>query len=152
MTNVRRSSFVVRQYLQRSFAMAVVLIIHSLVRWLFVILAVAVAVKFAIGWLQNKEFTKMDRGLLAGLTGAIDLQLLLGLILLIGDGQYTSRQLEHAFTMILALLLLHIMPRRWREAESAIRFRNNLAVVLVALLLIILGVAALRTGAWGRFI
>lgn len=128
--------------------MAIVLTIHSLVRWLFVLLAAAVIVKFAIGWLQAKEFKPMDRGLLAGLTGTVDLQLVIGLILLIGYGTYTRHQLEHTFTMILALLLLHIMPRRWKESPSAIRFRNNLAVVMVALILIVLGVIVLPGNRW----
>jgi len=127
---------------------ATVLTIHSLVRWLFVLLAAAVIVKFAIGWLQNKSFTPLDRGLLAGLTGTVDLQLVIGLILLIGYGTYTRHQLEHTFTMILALLLLHIMPRRWKESPGAIRFRNNLAVVIVALILIVLGVVVLPGNRW----
>jgi amino acid transporter len=128
--------------------MGTVLVIHSLLRWVFVILAIAVIVKFAIGWLQNKEFKPMDRGLLAGLTGTVDLQLVIGLILLIGYGTYTRHQLEHTFTMILALLLLHIMPHRWKESPSAIRFRNNLAVVMVALILIVLGVIVLPGNRW----
>jgi len=128
--------------------MGTVLLIHSLLRWVFVILAVVVVLKFALGWLQNQEFKPLDRGLLAGLTGTVDLQLLIGLILLIGYGTYTRHQLEHTFTMILALLLLHIMPRRWKESPGAIRFRNNLAVVIVALILIILGVAVLPGNRW----
>jgi hypothetical protein len=128
--------------------MDILLTIHSLLRWLFVILAVAVIVKFTLGWLQNKEFKPMDRGLLAGLTGTVDLQLLIGLILLIGYGTYTRHQLEHAFTMVLVLLLLHLMPRRWKDAPGAIRFRNNLAVVIVALIMIILGVIVLPGNRW----
>lgn len=128
--------------------MAIVLTIHSLIRWVFVLLAAAVIVKFAIGWLQNKEFKPMDRGILAGLTGTIDLQLLIGLILLIGYGTYTRHQLEHTFTMVLALILLHALPRRWKESPGAIRFRNNLAVVIVALIMIILGVVVLPGNRW----
>ena len=128
--------------------MGIVLMIHSLVRWVFVILALVLLVKFAIGWLQNKQFTGMDRGLLAGLTGTVDLQLLLGLILLIGYGSYSRHQLEHTFTMILALLLLHIMPRRWKDSPGALRFRNNLVVVIVALILIVMGVFVLPGNRW----
>jgi hypothetical protein len=128
--------------------MGTVLLIHSLVRWVFVILAIAVIVKFAIGWLQKKSFTPMDRGLLAGLTGTMDLQLLIGLILLIGLGDYNRYQLEHTFTMILALIMMHALPRRWKESPGAIRFRNNLAVVIVALILIYLGVFVLPGNRW----
>jgi hypothetical protein len=127
---------------------ATILIIHSLIRWVFVFLAAAVIVKFAIGWLQNKEFKPMDRGLLAGLTGTMDLQLLIGLILLIGYGEYSRYQLEHTFTMILALIMMHALPRRWKESPGAIRFRNNLAVVIVALIMIILGVIVLPGNRW----
>jgi uncharacterized membrane protein YphA (DoxX/SURF4 family) len=121
--------------------------IHSIVRWIVVVVAVIALLKFAAGWLGKMPFQSMDRGLMAGFTGLLDLQLLLGIILLIVLGIERYR-LEHAFTMIIALVLVHL-ARRWREAPDAIRFRNNFLVILAAILLIIAGVLVLPQGWFG---
>lgn len=128
--------------------MTTLLLIHSIVRWIIVLIAIAAIVKFAWGWLQKTTFRPVDRGLMAGFTGLIDLQLVLGLILLVWMGQYTRHQLEHTFTMIIVLLMVHLLPRRWRGSPDAIRFRNNLAVILAAIALIVLGVIVLPGSRW----
>lgn len=129
--------------------MDILLTIHSLVRWLLLLLALGAALKFAMGWLQGQPFRPMDRGLMSGFTGLVDLQALLGLILLIGLGSYTRFQLEHAFTMLLALLLAHL-PMRWRSSDlaDALKFRNNLFVILGVLLLVVLGITVLPGNRW----
>ena len=43
--------------------MSVLLTIHSVVRWLIVIVAVIAAVKFAIGWLRGGTFSSIDQRL-----------------------------------------------------------------------------------------
>lgn len=121
--------------------------VHSIVRWIVVVVAVIALIKFAAGWLGKMPFKPMDRGLMAGFTGLLDLQLLLGIILLIVLGIERYR-LEHAFTMIIALVLVHL-ARRWREAADAIRFRNNFLVILAAMLLIVAGVFVLPQGWFG---
>jgi len=121
--------------------------LHSIVRWVVVVVALIALVKFAAGWLGKMPFKSMDRGLMSGFTGVLDLQFLLGLILLFVKG-FEPYRLEHAGTMIVALVLVHL-ARRWRSAPDTIRFRNNFLVILVAMLLIIVGVYVLPQGWFG---
>lgn len=120
------------------------LTIHSALRWAIVVIAVIAMIKFALGWLGKMPFKPMDRGLMAGFTGLLDAQLLFGLVLLVALGVVRFR-LEHAFTMVIAIVLVHL-ARRWRGAPDAIRFRNNFLVILVAMLLIFAGVYVLPQG------
>jgi hypothetical protein len=91
----------------------------------------------------------MDRGLMSGFTGLMDLRLLLGVILFIlwwieVDALQRFR-LEHALTMILAVVVAHL-SMRWRGAADNVKFRNNLAAIVVSLLLVVVGVFLLPQG------
>ena len=66
--------------------MTILLIIHSIVRWVILLVALAAIVKFLIGWLRRSAFTGMDRGLMSGFSGLMDVQATLGLILLLWGG------------------------------------------------------------------
>jgi hypothetical protein len=80
--------------------MQILLMIHSILRWLIVIVAVIAVVKFAIGWLRGSAFSGMDRGLASGFSGLIDLQVTIGLILMIWSGiagaGFPRYRIEHA--------------------------------------------------------
>jgi hypothetical protein len=132
--------------------MGFLLMIHSLVRWLIVITAVAAIVKFALGWLQGGSFQKIDRILASAFSGLLDLQVTLGIIYLIWDGVaktgFPMFRIEHGFTMILAAVVGHL-PARWKNAAGKSHFRNTLLCVLGALVLIYLGVVRLP-GGWSR--
>ncbi|MCA9918604.1 MAG: hypothetical protein KC445_11670 [Anaerolineales bacterium] len=120
--------------------------IHGEVRWLVAIVAVIVIVKFAIGLIQKSEYKSMDRGLMSGLVGLIDINFLLGLILLISYGFDSRARLEHAGTMFIAVLLAH-SNAAWRKSDdSAKKFRNNLILVIVVLALVFAGVMRIRGG------
>jgi len=58
------------------------------------------------------------------------------------NGYWPAYRLEHAITMLIALAIVHL-PRRWRKAPAPARYRNDLVVVLVTMLVIIAGVARL---------
>ncbi|MFZ1401371.1 MAG: hypothetical protein WAS33_30985 [Candidatus Promineifilaceae bacterium] len=120
--------------------------IHGEIRWLVAIMAVIVIVKFVIGLLQKSEYKSMDRGLMSGLVGLIDVNFLLGLILLFSYGFDSPARLEHAGTMFIAVLLAH-SNAAWRKSEdSAKKFRNNLILVIVVLALVFAGVMRIRGG------
>jgi len=120
--------------------------IHGEVRWLVAIVAVIVIIKFAIGLIQKSEYKSMDRGLMSGLVGLIDINFLLGLILLFSLGFDSRTRLEHAGTMFVAVLLAH-SNAAWRKSEdSAKKFRNNLILVIVVLALVFAGVTVIRGG------
>ncbi|MCB8929029.1 MAG: hypothetical protein H6652_25770 [Ardenticatenaceae bacterium] len=126
--------------------MDIVRTIHGEVRWLVAIVAIIVIVKFAIGLIQKSEYKSMDRGLMSGLVGLIDINFLLGLILLFSLGFDSRTRLEHAGTMFVAVLLAH-SNAAWRKSEdSAKKFRNNLILVIVVLALVFAGVTVIRGG------
>jgi hypothetical protein len=120
------------------------LTLHSINRWIIVVVAVAALIKFLIGWLQNSNYQRVDRILMAAYSGLLDLQLLMGIILLI-NRRFARRPLEHAITMIIAIALAHA-SRVWRDKPDSVRYRNNFLAILIGLLLIIAGVAILPQG------
>ena len=132
--------------------MQILLMIHSYVRWLIVLVAIAAVIKFALGWLRGGQFKGMDRGLASGFSGLIDLQTTLGLILMLWSGfsgvGFPMFRIEHATTMVIAAVVAHL-PARWKTAADKTRFRNTLFCVLGALLLIYVGVIRLPSE-WSR--
>lgn len=121
-----------------------ILDVHSINRWLIVLIGVVAAIKFLVGWLGKSDYQPIDRTLMSAYTGLLDLQLILGIILLIGWGLAQYR-IEHAVTMIIALVLAHL-SRIWRDKADAVKFRNNFFAIVIGLLLIIAGVAVLPKG------
>lgn len=123
--------------------------IHSIVRWIIVVMGLVVAAKSAYGWLAKAKFGPADRGLMSAFVGLLDLQLLLGAGLLFSlKGGVTGDQMEHATTMLLAVAAGHF-SMRWRKAPDETRFRNNFIVIIVVFVLIIAGVARLPQGWFG---
>ncbi|GAB4274345.1 MAG: hypothetical protein Kow0080_22630 [Candidatus Promineifilaceae bacterium] len=124
-----------------------VLTLHGEVRWLVALVAVVAVVKFAIGWLGKKEYTSLDRRLMSAVTILMDINLLLGLILLFGlGGGFPMNRVEHATTMFLAVVVAH-SSAAWRKSDDAQKkFRNNLIAVVVALALVFTAVIRLRGG------
>jgi hypothetical protein len=121
-----------------------VLTLHSINRWIIVVVAVIAVVKFLIGWLRSSSYQSADRGLMAAYAGLLDLQLLLGIILLFGLGLSRLR-IEHAFSMLIAIVLAHL-SRLWRDKPDKVKFRNNFLAILIGILVIIAGVAILPQG------
>jgi len=119
--------------------------IHGEFRWLVAIVAVVVIVKFAWGLIQKAEYKSADRGLMSALVGLIDINFLMGLILLFNRG-FDRQALEHAGTMFFAVLLAHSNAAWRKSTDSAKKFRNNLILVVVVLALVFVGVQAIRGG------
>jgi hypothetical protein len=91
----------------------------------------------------------MDRGLMAGYTGLMDLQGTLGIILLLWTGftgmGFPLYRIEHGVIMILAAVAAHLSAR-WRNADDTTRFRNNLFAILGSLILVVIGISVLPGG------
>jgi hypothetical protein len=122
---------------------------HSGLRWLVLLVALIAVFKFLAGWLRRSPFKSIDRGLMAGFTGLMDLQLTLGIIFLLWNGfsgtGFPRDRLEHGLVMIVAGVVAHLSTR-WKNAEDSLRFRNNLIVILVSLVLVVIGIAVLPGG------
>jgi hypothetical protein len=125
--------------------MATLLTIHGELRWLVAALAVIVIVKFLIGWLGKQNYTSLDRILLLVYTILLDINVVLGLILLFSLG-FNAVRLEHAVTMILAALAGHMTAMWRRSTNSALKYRNQLLMVALSVLLVLFGVIRLRGG------
>jgi uncharacterized membrane protein YqjE len=76
----------------------------------------------------------------------LDIQVLLGLTILIFDGGFDQARIEHATTMIIAVIVAHLNAMWRKSGDSGKIFRNNLIVILISLALILLGVIRLRGG------
>jgi hypothetical protein len=133
--------------------MTFVLTLHSIVRWLTVLAAAALIVKYAIGWLKQQPFDKAARALGAAFSGLMDTQLLLGLIFFIWDGITIEggfglrHRWEHLGVMLIAVVIAHL-PAMWKKQDDATRYRNTLMAVIVSLVLVIVGVATLPGNRW----
>lgn len=125
--------------------MSLLLTIHGELRWLVALAGLIVIIKFLIGWLGKREYKPLDRTLLMVFTILLDINVLLGLIILLFGGGFSGPRLEHAVTMLLAVIAAH-MTARFRGAPDATRFRNQLLLVVLALAMVLLGVIRLRGG------
>ena len=126
--------------------MGLLLTIHGEIRWLVALVALIAIIKFAHGWLTRAEYKGIDRGLMAAFSGLLDLNLLLGLVLLISLGTGVTARIEHAVTMVIALVIAHSSSLWRRSNNPTTLFRNNLLAVIVALVVVFIGVVRLRGG------
>jgi hypothetical protein len=123
--------------------------IHGLVRWLVVIVAVVAVVRYALVMAGKTQSSGMDRGLISGYTGLLDLNVLLGVIIIIGLGEWEMGQIEHMVTNIIGVVVAHVFAQRAKKIEDPkIKARTNLLGVVISLLIIIVGVALV--GGWAR--
>ena len=129
--------------------MNILLMAHSGIRWLILFVAVIAVVKFAVGWLRGGAFKGMDRGLMAGFNGLMDLQGTLGIVFFLWNGfsgvGFPGYRIGHAVIMILAMVVAHLSAR-WKNADDRTRFRNNLFVIVGSLILILVGISILPGG------
>ena len=124
--------------------MDIILTIHSLNRWLIVIVAAIAAIKFLVGWLRKSDYEPLDQRLMMLYTTLLDIQLLMGIILLL-SGELVRYRIEHAIPMVIAIVLAHL-SRLWRDKDGPVVFRNNFLAIVVGLLLIVAGVMVLPQG------
>lgn len=132
--------------------MSILLIIHSITRWLVTLTAIALLARLVIGLVKKSPFDKVTSALTGAFGGLMDTQLLLGLLFFILDGLgktgFPPYRWEHAVTMLLAVIIAHL-PALWKKQSDAIRTRNTLIAVLIALLFVFAGIRPL--GGWVRW-
>ena len=131
--------------------MLILLEIHSIVRWLIVIVGVIAVLKFIIGFARKSVFDKMDRGLSSGFSGLMDLQVTLGFLYFFitgfGGVGFPLFRIEHMVMMLLAAVAGHapamFKKKAWNKHTLA------LGAVIVSLLMVYVGVMRLP-GGWSR--
>ena len=115
--------------------------LHSGVRWLVVLITVIALVKLVLGIVQKQSYDKLTQRIMTAFSMLTSLQWLLGIILLIALGNFSSGQIwSHAGTMTIAVTVSHL-HNRWKKAEDPVRYRMSLLVVIAVLVLVIIGVA-----------
>ena len=132
--------------------MNILLMIHSILRWVILLVAVIAIVVFLVSWLRRSQLQGVDRGLMSGFSGLMDLQATLGIVLLVWSGLagvgFPRYRLEHSLIMILAAVVAHLSARS-KNAEEPIRYRNYFLIILASLLLVLIGISVLP-GAFTR--
>jgi Na+(H+)/acetate symporter ActP len=127
--------------------MATLLTVHNIVRWLAAIVAIAVLVKYLIGWFGKGKFTDLDSTLGRVFAGTMTLQFVLGiatLVMFATAGAFNAgRHMEHATYGLLATALSH-MTAMFRRKDDTTRFRNSALMILGALVLVFFSVTRLR--------
>jgi hypothetical protein len=125
--------------------------LHSLVRWLVVIAAVIAIIRYVIDLVGKSPDMEMGRKLMMAYTILLDVNVLLGIILLVGRaigvGQILPVWLEHATTNIVAVVVAHVFAARSRKmADSKRAAQWRLGGAVVSLLIVVAGVAVV--GGW----
>ncbi len=132
--------------------------LHSWLRWIMLLLMIAVLFKAYTGWFGNKAYTKQDNGLSAALLGLTHTQLLLGLILYIflspttqlafqnfgaamKDKSLRFFAVEHLVMMLLAVVAIQLGRTFSKKASSDTEKFKKLAIyTTIGFFLILAGI------------
>lgn len=132
--------------------MSILLMIHSIVRWILVVVALIALIKMIIGVTRKGTYDSMSKGVMSGFIGLFDLQVLLGIIYIVWSGLagagFPGYRLIHGGIMVLAAIVAH-STAAWKKSPDATRYRNNLISLIIVLILVYIGVAVLPQG-WVR--
>ncbi len=125
---------------------------HSALRWLLVLLALGALLLLALGWLGSRPYDKLTTNAMKALGILFTAQWVIGLVQLIVRGISTATWLrqwfEHLFVMTIAVGVIEMGRRRWKDADSQTRARNEFIVVVVAMVLVYAGVWLLGGARW----
>ncbi len=133
--------------------MTILLTLHSILRWVIVLVALAILFKFGLALIQKQPYDRVARGLTAAFGGLMDTQFLLGTAFFVWSGLaiqggFTLRhRWEHLAVMLVAVTVAHL-PEMWKQRDDQTRYRNGLVAVLVSILLVVAGVFALPGNRW----
>jgi vacuolar-type H+-ATPase subunit I/STV1 len=117
---------------------------HSGLRFLILLLGVLNVVVLGIGLAQKKPYAKVHRVLGASFSGALQLQLVLGVIM-VAMGRYYPALIGHMVMMLIAVVVAQgtMSVNRKRPTPS---LRLPLVGVVVAMICIVGGVMAIGRG------
>jgi hypothetical protein len=120
--------------------MAIVLLIHSLVRFLILLAAFIGIVKALVSLIQKTQSDKLDQTIASAFLGLYDLQALLGVLIILLGG---LSQAIHPIVMIIGILLAHGLQTMVKRAEGSSAAMYRLALYIVPLLVILVGLASI---------
>lgn len=122
-----------------------VLILHNIMRWVVVLLAIYALVRMYKGVFGKGEFVEGDRKALSWFSISLDVQLLLGLVLYIGGRWWQNSirffAMEHISIMIVAVVLAHLAVVFSKRAETApSKFKRGAIYATLAVLAVLVGI------------
>ena len=130
--------------------------LHSINRWIVLILGVIVVALGIYGWLSKRDWSDTDDRLGQFYTIFLDIQLVLGLLLYfifspiitsafknfggaMGDSDIRFYLVEHSLIMIIAVILAHVGRSRVKKAETSLsKYKNATIFYGISLLLILM--------------
>jgi hypothetical protein len=133
----------------------IVLLLHSYVRWVVLLTGLVVVVRAITGWRTGRPWTLADDRAQTWFMGAFDLQVLLGLALYfllspitgaamrdfggaMADSALRYWAVEHAFGMILGMVLAHVGRARLKRLDKDARRHKTAAIFFTLALMAIL--------------
>ncbi len=121
--------------------MDIVLLLHSLVRYLLLLAAIAGIVKTFFGIVRGGESSPSDRTLASAFLGLYDLQVLLGLLIIFLGGLINAL---HPVIMFIGVLSAHALQALSRRAQGTNLNLVRLAFYVVPLAIILVGLAIIN--------
>lgn len=122
---------------------------HSMGRWILLALALIAVVRCGWVWGRNGTHGGLDRVVLAGFAGAMTVQGVLGLVVLIGFGMlgagFPLTSIIHGIVTCIAIVV-SFQFLRGNDAPSAVQARNGLFSVGGALACAVIGMLLLPAG------
>ena len=118
---------------------------HSGWRYLALLALVVAVAAYLVSWLRGREWSRLEQRIGLYAIVVVDIQLLLGLILWgVGAsmgiiGANAARTIEHPFTMLLAIVLLHVGWVWTKRSDETVRLRNGAVTFVVTGLLVLAG-------------
>ena len=119
---------------------------HSGLRYLVLLAGLLAVVVLATGLSGKRPFDRGGRGATAAFNGLLDLQIVLG-VLLVALGRYYPQVIGHLMMMVLAAVVTHVASVFARKQPDVRKqYQLALAGVVIALVLIVLGIGAIGRG------
>lgn len=125
--------------------MDTVFTIHSYVRYLVLLAGAGAVITALIGWRSAGLPPRAERALSGAFVGLLDLQVVLGVLLLLTGFPFYGALTGHLFMMLIAAAAAHgtsVMARRREPARSGSPVRT--IGFLLAMLLIVGGIMAIQ--------
>jgi hypothetical protein len=119
--------------------------VHGLVRWFILSLAVVGAARSLVSMLTvSAKFTRLDIGLSNAYSGILDLQGLIGILMMAAAlVTHSAVRWLHPIIMILAIMVGHL-NRRFRARPDRTRHQYQAAIYAGSLVLVAIGLALIN--------
>ena len=120
--------------------MGIVLMLHGLVRFLILLIAIVGLIKVLISLTQSSAADKFDQMLASAFVGSYDLQVLLGILIIFLGG---LTQAIHPVVMFVGIIAAHGLQAMTRRAEGQPAKIYRLLLFIVPLVIILIGLATI---------